>query len=189
MAEVLLFHHALGLTPGVRGFADELRAAGHTVHTPDLYEGRTFTDIPTGVDHARSIGFENVIARGRDVASLLRPNLVYLGMSLGVMPAQTLAMTRRGAKGGVFLYGCLPLSEFGGVWPAGVGLQIHVMEGDEDGDLEFARDAAATVDGSQLFLYPGDRHLFADSSVPDQYDAGAAALLTKRVVEFLEKVA
>jgi len=157
------------------------------VHTPDLYEGRTFTDIPAGVDFARSIGFATVIERGRDVASLLRPNLVYIGMSLGVMPAQMLAMQRPGAKGAVFLYGCLPLSEFGGVWPAGVGLQIHVMEGDEDGDLEFAREASEAVVGSRLFLYPGNRHLFADSSVPDQYDGDAAALVTSRVLEFLEK--
>ncbi len=156
------------------------------MHTPDLYGGRTFTDIPAGVDFARGIGFENVIQRGRDVASLLRPNLVYVGMSLGVMPAQALAMQRRGAKGAVFLYGCLPLSEFGGAWPSGVGLQIHVMEGDEDGDLEFARETAAAVCGSPLFLYPGSRHLFADSSVPGQYDAGAADLMTKRVVAFLE---
>lgn len=187
MAEVLLFHHALGLTDGVVAFADELRAGGHTVHTPDLYDGRTFTDIPAGVEYARSIGFDNVIARGRDVASLLRPSLVYVGMSLGVMPAQTLAMQRPGAKGAVFLYGCLPLSEFGGVWPPRVGLQIHVMERDEDGDVEFARETAAAVDGSELFLYPGNRHLFADSSVPDQYDAAAAALVTKRVLDFLAK--
>jgi dienelactone hydrolase len=156
------------------------------VHTPDLYGGRTFTEIPAGVDFARSIGFEKVIERGRDVASLLRPNLVYVGMSLGVMPAQALAMRRPGAKGAVFLYGCLPLSEFGGVWPGGIGLQIHVMEGDDDGDVEFAREAAETIADSHLFLYPGSRHLFADSSVPDQFDAGAAALMTKRVLEFLE---
>ena len=157
------------------------------MHTPDLYEGRTFSDIPAGVDFARSIGFDNVIERGRDVASLLRPSLVYVGMSLGVMPAQALAMQRPGAKGAVFLYGCLPLSEFGGAWPAGAGLQIHVMEDDADGDVEFAREVAAAVGGSPLFLYPGSRHLFADSSVPDQYDAGAAALMTQRVLEFLEK--
>ncbi len=187
MAEVLVFHHALGLTDGVVAFADELRAAGHTVHTPDLYGGRTFTDIPAGVDFARSIGFENLIERGRDVASLLRPNLVYVGMSLGVMPAQTLAMQRPGAKGAVFLYGCLPLSEFGRAWPSGVGLQIHVMESDADGDVDIARDVAGAVGGSSLFLYPGSRHLFADSSVPDQYDAGAAALMTRRVLEFLGK--
>ena len=64
MAEVLLFHHAQGLTPGVRAFADELRAAGHTVHTPDLFDGRTFDSIDEGVAHAKEIGFENVLERG-----------------------------------------------------------------------------------------------------------------------------
>lgn len=188
MAEVLLFHHALGLTPGVIGLADELRAGGHTVHTPDLFDGRTFSDIPSGVEHARSIGFETIIRRGADVASLLRPNLVYLGMSMGVMPAQMLAMKRPGARGAVFLYGCLPLSEFGGAWPDGVGLQIHVMEGDAEGDVEFAREAAGAVPGAELFLYPGDRHLFADRSVRDQFDPAAAALLTQRTLAFLDRV-
>jgi dienelactone hydrolase len=189
LAEVLLFHHALGLTPGVVAFADDLRAAGHTVHTPDLYDGRTFTDIPTGVNYARSVGFETVIGRGKDVASLLRPNLVYVGMSLGVMPAQLLAMTRPGARGALFLYGCLPLSEFGGTWPAGVDLQVHVMEDDDDGDVEFAREVVRSVEGAELFLYGGNRHLFADSSVPDQYDAAAADVLRERVLDFLRKVA
>lgn len=185
MAEVLLFHHALGLTPGVVAFADDLRAAGHTVHTPDLYGGKTFTDIPSGVAHARSIGFDQIVELGRDVASLLRPGLVYAGMSLGVMPAEMLAMKRPGAKGAALLYGCIPLEEFGGSWPAGVPLQVHVMEEDAEGDVEFAREVTNKVDGAELFLYPGDRHLFADSSVPDQYDASAAALLRERMLAFL----
>ena len=43
MTEILLFHHAQGQTPGFLAFADELRVAGHAVHAPDLYDGRTFT--------------------------------------------------------------------------------------------------------------------------------------------------
>lgn len=187
MAEVLLFHHALGLTDGVVAFADELRAAGHTVHTPDLYAGRTFGTVDEGVAHAKSIGFDAIIDRGRDVASLLRPDLVYAGMSLGVMPAEMLAMKRPGAKGALLLYGCIPLEEFGGAWREGVPLQIDVMHDDPEGDVQFAREVANSVPGAELFLYPGNRHLFMDSSVPEHYDEAATRLAMTRVLAFLER--
>ncbi len=64
MAEVLLFHHAQGLTPGIRAFADELRAAGHTVHTPDLFDGRTFASIDEGMAAVKEIGFDEILERG-----------------------------------------------------------------------------------------------------------------------------
>ena len=111
MAEVLLFH-AQGLTAGVVGFADELRAAGHIVHTPDLYEGRTFNSIEEGVAHAGEIGFGEVIERGARVAAKLGPQIVYAGFSLGVLPAQMLAQTRAGAAGALLLHGCVPVEEF-----------------------------------------------------------------------------
>jgi len=112
-------------------------------------------------------------------------------MSLGAMPAQKLAQTRAGARGAVLLHGALPPSEFGGAWPPAVPLQIHLMEQDEfalEGDLDVARDLDETVEGATLFLYPGDRHLFTDSSLAD-YDAEAAALVTQRVVELLDGIA
>ncbi len=56
MAEVLLFHHAHGLTSGVRDFADRLSAANHTVHVPDLYEGRVFDDLDEGIGYASEAG-------------------------------------------------------------------------------------------------------------------------------------
>ena len=99
MAEVLLFHHAQGLTSGVVAFADDLRAAGHTVHTPDLYAGRTFQTLEEGVAHARELGFDNVTAAGVQAADGLPADLVYGGFSLGVAPAQQLAQTRPGARG------------------------------------------------------------------------------------------
>jgi dienelactone hydrolase len=185
VAEVLVFHHALGLTPGVVEFANELRAAGHTVHTPDLFDGRTFQDIPSGVAHARSIGFDEIIERGRREADKLPPELVYVGVSLGVMPAEMLAMNRPGARGASFFYGCIPLEEFGGKWPDGVPMQVHVMEEDDDGDVEFAREVVKAVAGAELFLYPGNRHLFADSSVADQYDERAAKVARGRLLDFL----
>ena len=184
MAEVLLFHHALGLTAGVQTFADELRAAGHAVHVPDLYEGRTFGDLDDGVAHARQIGFDTVVERGRRAAEHLPNELVYAGFSLGVMPAQLLTMTRPGARGALFLHSAVEPAEFGRAWPSGVPLQIHAMEDDDWGDVDVARELVAAVDEAELFLYPGDAHLFADSSLPS-YDADAAALLTRRVLDFL----
>lgn len=187
MAEILLFHHALGLTAGVRAFAGRLRAAGHSVHLPDLYEGRSFTGLAEGVGHAEAIGFLTIIERGRRAAEALPPGLVYAGMSLGVLPAQALAQTRPGAKGALLLHSSVPLAEFGGTWPEAVPLQLHVMENDAWGDVEVARGIAGTVPEAQLFLYPGDRHLFTDASL-DDYDAAATELVLARVSDMLERV-
>ena len=187
MAEVLLFHHAHGQTPGFLAFADELRAAGHVVHTPDLYDGKTFADLDEGVGYAKEVGFGTIIERGRLAADGLPNELVYAGFSLGVMPAQMLAQTRPGARGALLLSAALPASEFGDSWPRGVPLQIHMMEDDEWAaeDLPAARELVETSEGAELFLYPGDRHLFADNSLPD-YDENAATLLKQRVLAFLE---
>ena len=189
MTEILLFHHAQGQTPGFLAFADDLRAAGHVVHAPDLYDGKTFTDLDDGVGYAREVGFGTIQARGRLAAEGLPNELVYAGFSLGVLPAQMLAQTRPGAKGALFFAAAFPASEFGGSWPAGVPLQIHMMEDDEWAveDLPAARELVDTSDGAELFLYPGDRHLFADSSLPD-YDESAATLLEQRVLAFLKDV-
>jgi dienelactone hydrolase len=187
MAEVLLFHHAQGQTPGFHGFADELRRAGHTVHTPDLFEGRTFGSIEEGVEYAGQVGWGEIIARGERAAEALPSGLVYAGFSLGVVPAQKLAQTRPGARGALFFYSCLPVSEFG-TWPAGVPAQIHGMDADpifvDEGDIDAARELVESAEDAELFLYPGDQHYFADSSLPS-YDDGATRLLTERVLAFL----
>jgi dienelactone hydrolase len=193
MAEVLLFHHALGLTPGVQAFADELRRAGHTVHTPDLYNGRTFPTLEEGLAHASEIGFESILESGVGTADDLPAELVYAGFSLGVMAAQKLAQTRRGARGALLFSSCIPISgdwAFG-PWPDGVPVQIHGMDADpifvREGDIDAAHEIVEQVEDAQLFLYPDDQHLFADGSLPS-YDGDAAALLTRRVLEFLDRV-
>ncbi|CAA9273468.1 MAG: hypothetical protein AVDCRST_MAG57-3287 [uncultured Blastococcus sp.] len=188
MAEVLLFHHALGLTSGVHSFADRLRAAGHVVHTPDLFEGRTFAGVDEGVAHAQAIGFGTVLERGRAAAEGLPDRLVYAGASLGVMPAALLAQTRPGAVGALFLHGAVPLDEFGdGTWPDGVPLQVHTMADDAWGDVDVARQLGEQVPGAEVFRYPGDRHLFTDDSCAD-FDAPAAALVLERALDLLARV-
>jgi dienelactone hydrolase len=189
MAEVLLFHHAQGLTSGVRAFADELRGAGHTVHTPDLYDGHVFETLDEGIGYARTIGFGEVLERGVKSAEGLPAELVYAGFSLGAMPAQALAQTRPGARGALLIYAAVPVSEFGETWPEGVPVQVHAMEADpffvDEGDIDAARALVAEADDAELFLYPGDQHLFADSSLAS-YDADAAGLLRQRVLAFLD---
>jgi dienelactone hydrolase len=186
-----LFHHAQGLTEGVRAFADEMRAAGHTVTVPDLYEGRTFPSIEAGVGYAQETGFETIIERGRTAAEALPAGIVYAGFSLGVLPAQMLAQTRPGAAGALLFEACVPVSEFGGQWPPEVPVQVHGKESDPyfagEGDLDAARELVATTKDAELFLYAGDQHLFADSSLPS-YDPAAAALLRQRVLDFLSRV-
>ncbi|GAB3923436.1 dienelactone hydrolase [Microlunatus endophyticus] len=188
MAEILLFHHAQGLTPGVHAFADRLRSAGHTVHTPDLFDGRTFGDVESGVAHAQQLGFGQVFARGVAAADELPTELVYAGFSMGVMPAQKLTQTRLGAVGALFYDSCLPVSEFG-EWPDGVPVQIHGGTDDEwfAEDLEAARALADSTPAAELFLYSGTAHLFADSSL-DAYDPAAAELVLERTLSFLENL-
>ena len=193
MAEVLLFHHAQGLTPGIRAFADDLRAAGHTVHTPDLFDGRTFGTIDEGMAFVREAGFDDLVERGVRAADDLPSELVYAGFSFGEMVAQKLAQTRPGARGALLFYSCIPISgEWAfGPWPDGVPVQIHGMDADPffvgEGDIDAAREIVATVEDAELFLYPGDQHYFADNSLRS-YDPDASALLTRRVLAFLDRL-
>ncbi len=193
MAEVLLFHHAQGLTPGMRAFADSLRAAGHTVHTPDLFDGRTFPSIEAGMGYINDVGFDALRERGARMADGLPAGLVYAGFSFGVLPAQKLAQTRPGARGALLFHACIPISgEWAfGPWPDDVPVQIHGMDNDPifvgEGDIDAAREIVEKARDAELFLYPGDQHYFADSSLPS-YDADATALLTRRVIAFLGRV-
>jgi dienelactone hydrolase len=159
------------------------------VHTPDQYDGRTFATLEEGLGYAREVGFGEVFERGVRAAEELPAELVYAGFSLGAMPAQKLAQTRPGAQGALLFHSCAPVTEYGSGWPDGVPAQIHGMDGDpffaDEGDIDAARALVDEVEQAELFLYPGDQHLFADNSLPS-YDPEAAALLTQRVLDFLK---
>jgi dienelactone hydrolase len=193
-AEVVLFHHLQGLTDGVLAFADELRAGGHTVHTPDLFDGQRPASIDDGVAFTQAVGDETLRERADEAVAALPPNLVYAGISFGVIAAQRLAQTRPGARGALLYEACLPITgEWAfGPWPSGVPVQIHGMDKDPffalEGDIDAARElvAAAGPRLAELFVYPGDRHLFTDSSLPS-YNADAAALAIQRSREFLDR--
>lgn len=195
MAEVVLFHHVQGLTDGVRTFAGNLRTGGHTVHTPDLFDGVQPATIDDGMAFVQGIGEDVLHERADRAVAGLPEGLVYAGFSFGVMSAQRLAQTRPGARGALLYEGCLPISgEWAiGPWPNGVPVQIHGADKDPffalEGDIDAARELVETVgpELAELFVYPGDRHLFTDSSLPS-YDADATALVVQRSREFLDRV-
>jgi dienelactone hydrolase len=163
------------------------------VHTPDLFQGRTFDSIEAGMGYAEEIGFPGeVLRRGARAVEELPADLVYAGFSLGVVPAQMLAQTRPGARAALLFYSFVPVSEFGSGWPEGVPVQVHGMDADPyfagEGDVDAARALVDESADAELFLYPGDQHYFADSTLPS-YDPAATALLTERVLAFLDRPA
>ncbi|HXG25669.1 MAG TPA: dienelactone hydrolase family protein [Candidatus Binatia bacterium] len=193
MTEVLLYHHAQGLTPGVVAFADALRAAGHTVHTPDVFDGRTFDSIDEGMAWIAEQGFDALRRKGLAMADVYPNEIVYAGMSFGESIAQELAQTRVGARGALLFFAAIPITgEWAfGPWPKGVPVQIHGMDNDAffvgEGDIEAAREIVAAAEDGELVLYPGDQHSFVDSSLPS-FDPEATRLLTQRVLDFLARV-
>lgn len=191
MAEIVLYHHVLGLTKGIHKFADILRQNGHIVHAPDLFGGRLFPTIEEGLAYVEDVGINEISARGATAVEELPSGLVYAGSSLGVVPAQKLAQTRDGARGALLFSSCVPAAMFGTPWPVNLPAQIHGMEDDRyfvgDGDIEAARELVALTDQTTLYLYSGDQHLFFDSSLTS-YDAQATKLLLQRVLDFLGRL-
>ena len=186
MAEILLLHHVLGLTDGVRSLADRLRSPGHTVHTPDLFDGRTFDNIAAGMAHEEDdLGWDEMKSRARGAAEGLPSDLVYIGISMGVVYSHLLVHTRPGARGAVFLESSTSTDDFDG-WPAGVPLQVHGHADDEFFGAEGAANAHALVSAAgegEVFVYPGDTHLFVDDSLPT-YDAEQTSEVVSRILGF-----
>lgn len=186
MADVVVFHHAQGLTSGVHEFADQLRMSGHDVLVPDLYGGETFDSIADGVGHAESIGMDVLTERGIRASSELTGLFVTVGFSLGVLPAQKLAQTDSSVQGAVLCHAAVPVSTFGDEWPRGVALQLHTAKGDEWGDFDDAQELAIEVPDAELFAYDTTAHLVADSSVAD-HDPRIAAQILEHTLTFLER--
>jgi dienelactone hydrolase len=188
MSDIVLFHSALGLRPAVHAFAGSLREAGHTVHTPDLFDGEVFDDLAAGIAKRDALGIAAIAARARAAVDGLPADLVLAGFSLGAGPAQLLAQTRPGARAAVLMHGALPPEAFGAPWPAGVPVQVHAAEHDPEVDLGAARAVVAQAAHGELHLYPGDGHLFADADAPE-HDPASARRMTERVLAFLDGTA
>lgn len=188
MAEVILFHHALGVTDGLRAFADRLREGGHRVTVADLFGGTTFDTIEDGVAFEEQLGWDEMIARSEAAIAPLPPAVVIGGFSLGAVYAQRLAQTRAGALGALLYHGGdNPPDAFEVPWPEGVELQVHVSEGDPWFNREGGERLVSEVPGAELFLYPGSGHLFTDRSW-DEYDEVSTAIVIERTLAFLDRL-
>ncbi|MEO8263697.1 MAG: dienelactone hydrolase family protein [Pseudolysinimonas sp.] len=191
MTQIVLFHHAQGLTSGVVALAERFEQAGHTVHLPDVYDGKAFADLESGMANAKAVGFQKLLDDAVAATDSLDTDVVYIGLSLGVMPAQQLAQTKPGARAAILVGSAIPADEFGDVWPSSVPLQIHGMDADPifvgEGDIDAARTLVADA-GAELFLYPGDGHLFIDNSLSD-YDEAAAETAIERMLDLVARVA
>ena len=191
MSHVILFHHALGLTTGVEAFAEELRAVGHTVLLPDLFDGSTFTSLGEGVAHIDLVGIEVLLDRGVSVVSDDLSGTVFAGFSLGAVVAHKLAQTRPNARGVLlYHYGDVPMNAFGDAWPASVPVEFHIAEHDEwreSGVVEKFVGEVESVASAKLFNYPGSAHLFTEPTSTD-FDPVATELVIQRTKAFLERL-
>src|SRR5918997_3666932 len=197
MAEVVLFHSVLGLRPGVISAAERLRAAGHTLHTPDYFDGEVFDDLEEGSRKEEKLGYQEIARRTKESVSGLPEGLVYAGFSLGAVHAEVLAASMPGALGAVLMHGAVPvegLSEFFGIerWPAGVPVQVHYAADDPwvevEGEVaplgEDVRGAGAIF---EEYAYPGSGHLFTDPDLAE-YDAASSEEVWERMLAFLDLI-
>ncbi len=197
MAEVVMFHSVLGLRPGVLGAADRLRAAGHTVHTPDLFDGEVFDDIDDGMRKEEALGFREIARRTEEAVAGLPAGLVFAGFSMGIAYAEMLAASRPGTLGAVLMHGAVPveaLTEYFGVerWPEGVPVQVHYAVDDPwvEAEQEVAplgEDVRGAGAEFEEYVYSGSGHLFADPDL-QEYDRASSEAMWERVISFLDRI-
>jgi dienelactone hydrolase len=189
-SEIVLFHSALGLRPAVVDFAARLRAAGHRVHTPDLFDGEVFDSMEDGEKKRDLLGIPELMKRAAASVAPLGDALVFGGFSMGAAAAEFLAATRSGAKGAVLMHGVVPLELTGAVsWPGAVPVQIHYAKHDRSVDAAvvdtLTTKVRASGAGAEVHVYDGSGHLFADAGSVD-YDAKSAELMIERVLAFVK---
>lgn len=192
MAQIILFHHALGLTDGVRALAEQIAAGGHQVHTPDLFDGAVFGTPREGLAHVETLGgFDTIAMEGMRVAAQFPQASVVAGISMGVVPARKAAQTVPAFRACIDMSGFVPLNAFAPLWQPHTALQVHLASRDPwvtEEDLPLARSLAASDDQPDaptvLFEYDTDEHLFMDSSVTG-YDAALTETMVRRIHELL----
>lgn len=187
MAEILLFHHAHGLTDGLCSMADRLRGDGHTVHTPDTYSGRVFTNLDEGIGFAETIGRDAVAHVAMRSARKFHDADVTIGFSMGSMQAQLVAQHVRRMRGCVLMGGATPPDRLGSEWRAHVPLQIHVADPDDWCTTEEVDALHRSAPGAEVYRYPGRAHMFVDPSLPD-YDADSADMFEERLLGWLTQL-
>lgn len=190
-SELVIFHSAYGLRPALLDWAERLRALGHTLHTPDLYDGEVFTDRMDAIRKIQEVGWDGLLDRARASVANLPDNVIYAGFSNGGACAELLAATRPGARGAILMHAPLMVRDLGWKdWPSGVPVQVHFAKGDPLRNEAVIESLATRVRAAgasfEEHLYEASGHLFADPAMP-AYDAAAAEQMFQRVVEFLAR--
>lgn len=187
---IAIFHSALGVREGVRDAARRLSDAGHDPYIVDYYgDYRSFDDHPSAADYVNKVGFPALMQAAVDGVADLPDGFAVLGFSNGSGMAEYVA-TRRSVTKAVLGSGTLPLAMMGaGAWPAQTAAQIHYAADDPFRNDEWLESVIDSVRSSGAPLeayteYPGDGHLFTDSTLPD-YDEANTELFWKRVRAFL----
>ncbi|AXE82711.1 dienelactone hydrolase family protein [Streptomyces atratus] len=184
---IMLFHSTYGLRPAVHAAAHRLRAAGHEVQVPDLFEGHTFETVEEGMAFKEEVGKDELLRRAVLAAAPYSDRgLVYAGFSFGASTAQTLALGDEKARGLLLFHGTSDIAENATVDELPV--QLHVADPDpfETHDwlnswyLQMQRTGADV----EVYRYPGAGHLFTDPELPD-HDAASAELAWKVALGFL----
>ncbi|MFJ9677403.1 dienelactone hydrolase family protein [Streptomyces sp. NPDC101194] len=187
LMNIMLFHSTYGLRPAVHAAADRLRAAGHEVHVPDLFEGHTFETVEEGLAFKEEVGKDELLRRAVLAAAPYSDRgLVYAGFSFGASTAQTLALGDEKARGLLLFHGTSDIAENASVDELPV--QLHVADPDpfETHDwlnswyLQMQRTGADV----EIYRYPGAGHLFTDPELSD-FDLASAELAWKVSLGFL----
>lgn len=190
VAHIVLFHHVLGLTPGIHQLAASFAAPDHEVSTPDLFKGRTFPDIESGLQYVNALGDEALMGRAERACAQVSADVVYAGLSLGVVAAQHLLTNRPGARGALLINGFIDPSTMPGTWPEGCPVGVFGMQDDPffvgDGDLDAAQRWAQSHPGLEIHLYPGTGHLFTEPAL-DDYDPDSTRSLVADAVDLVNR--
>ncbi|WP_335973764.1 MULTISPECIES: dienelactone hydrolase family protein [Streptomycetaceae] len=183
---IVLLHSTYGLRPAVHTAAERLRAAGHEVYVPDLFDGRTADSVEEGREIADGIGNDELLRRAITAAAPhSEQGLVYAGFSVGAALAQNLALGDEKARGLLLLHGTSDIADGAAT---DIPVQLHVADPDpfETEDWLNAwylrmRRAGADV---EVFRYRGAGHLYTDPDLPD-YDEQAAEATWSVALDFL----
>ena len=156
-----------------------MRADGHRVTLPDLFDGATSESVEGGFAIQERVGWETMMARARAAAEPLPAETALAGVSAGAQVAGTLWLERPAAEG---CSCCMGRAR------SGRRVEAHLAEPEPYDDEDYLQWWAEGMRSAgldfTLYRYPGAGHYFTDPSLPD-HDAAAAALAVERALAFL----
>ncbi|WP_232661463.1 dienelactone hydrolase family protein [Pseudonocardia sp. TRM90224] len=184
---VALFHSVFGLRGVELAAAERLRAAGHQVVVPDLFDGVTNPgDFDAAFDHLDRIGWSTVLERAHDALADAPAETVLGGLSMGAALVGDIWPARLDAAGAFYLHAAPPV-------PAGIRtgtpVQLHFGAGDPFVPPErlarFRESAERNGAYATVREYEGVGHFFTDETLPD-HDADAATSTWRDVLGMLD---